>query len=35
MEGAVGCDVAAVLREGGVIDRRVPIAALPAFDPGA
>ena len=35
MERAIGCDVAAVPREGGVIDCRVPIAALPTFDPEA
>ena len=35
MKGAVGCDVAAVPREGGVIDCGVPVAALPAFDSGA
>ena len=35
MKGAVGCDVAAVLREGWVIDCGIPIAALPAFNPGA
>ena len=35
MERAIGCDVAAVPREGGVVDFGVPIAALPAVDPGA
>lgn len=35
MKGAVGCEVTAVLREGGVIDCGVPIAALPAIDPVA
>ena len=35
MKGAIGCEVAAVPREGGVIDCGVPIAALPAFDPVA
>ena len=35
MEGAVGCDIAAVPGEGRVIDCGVPIATLPAFDPGA
>ena len=35
MKGAVCCDVAAVLREGRIIDGRVPITALPASNPGA
>ena len=32
MKGAVGCDVAAVLGEGRIIDCRIPVAALPACD---
>ena len=35
MERAIGCNVAAVPREGGVVDCGVPIAVLPAFDPEA
>lgn len=34
MEGAVGGDVAAVLREGRIVDGGVPVATLPACDSG-
>ena len=32
MEGAVCCDVAAILGKGRVVDCGVPVAALPASD---